>query len=487
MMNKDKRTTTSQNVRGRCRLAGVVVVGVLVCVPAMAEEPLAKPLPGRPMLVAGNYDVATLGYGMTEFTVSGNARSFEPVGDLGEDGNWNVKPGPTARYNTRVLVVKPDDPGKFNGTVLVEWLNVTGGMDVPVEWVTTHREVLRAGYAYVAVSAQKAGVEALKKSDSARYGELVHPGDAYCYDIFTDVGRLLRAQQKSILLDALQPRAVLAGGESQSAFFLATYVNAADPIAKAYDGFLIHSRASAVSEPTGIAGTDMKWMQRPVKLRSTLRVPVLQLITETDLVHLVGMRGFYAARQPDTGRLRTWELAGAAHADNYLFRAGHVDVAGLPIEQLAAAWAPMTQGGTKPINNGPQQHYVTEAALDTLNKRVTARRLPPRAPRLELQAGDPPTLVRDANGIAVGGIRTPWVDVPTSRLSGSDPEAIRDMAGTVELFDKAKLAKLYPGGKAEYLKKFTAALDASIKRGFILPADREEILKLADASFSPGR
>jgi hypothetical protein len=42
---------------------------------------------------------------------------------------------------------------------------------------------------------------------------------------------------------------------------------------------------------------------------------------------------------------------------------------------------------------------------------------------------------------------------------------------------------LYPGGKAEYLKRFAVALDRSIQSGFILPADRQEILDLAAASY----
>ena len=53
----------------------------------------------------------------------------------------------------------PIDVTKFNGTVLVEWLNVSGGIDTPAVWMMAHREIARAGYAYVAVSAQKVGVD----------------------------------------------------------------------------------------------------------------------------------------------------------------------------------------------------------------------------------------------------------------------------------------------------------------------------------------
>ena len=55
--------------------------------------------------------------------------------------------------------------------------------------------------------------------------------------------------------------------------------------------------------------------------------------------------------------------------------------------------------------------------------------------------------------------------------------------GSGELFDAATVRRLYPGGVADYLERFTAALDAGIELGFILAADREEILQLAAATF----
>jgi hypothetical protein len=45
------------------------------------------------------------------------------------------------------------------------------------------------------------------------------------------------------------------------------------------------------------------------------------------------------------------------------------------------------------------------------------------------------------------------------------------------------LDRLYPGGKKEYLKKFDASLGSVIKAGFILPADKREILDLAAITY----
>jgi Alpha/beta hydrolase domain len=127
-----------------------------------------------------------------------------------------------------------------------------------------------------------------------------------------------------------------------------------------------------------------------------------------------------------------------------------------------------------PANNGPQQHYVVDAALAQLNNWVATGRVPPAGARIELIPGNPPTLELDANGNALGGVRTPWVDVPTSRLSG-----VGSMFGSTATYNNAKLEQLYPGGRDEYLRKFEVSLDHTIQPGFILAADRQEILELA--------
>jgi hypothetical protein len=131
------------------------------------------------------------------------------------------------------------------------------------------------------------------------------------------------------------------------------------------------------------------------------------------------------------------------------------------------------------------------AALAGLDNWVRTGRAPSKAARLEIEApakpGDAPKLVPDAQGNAKGGIRTPWVDVPTAKLSGfgnvGGPYGF--LVGTTEPFDAATLSKLYPGGKSDYLKKFDASLARAVKGGFILKADEPEIRALAAANW-PG-
>src|SRR5262249_20287122 len=146
------------------------------------------------------------------------------------------------------------------------------------------------GMAYVGVSAQKVGVEGgqslggggmpLKKANPARYGQLAHPGDAFAFDIFSQAGQAVRSGH---VLGPLAPKHVIATGESQSAVFLTTYVDAIDPLAKVYDGFYIHSRFGGAPPPEAGAMRGPNARASGVKMRPDLRVPVMTVISETDL------------------------------------------------------------------------------------------------------------------------------------------------------------------------------------------------------------
>ena len=437
-----------------------------------------SPVGGKPNLLLGAYEVDALGYRAEEFFVSGTASSYTA----------NEK----ADYTTRVVVLTPTDHAAFNGTVIVEWLNVSGGIDAPAVWFMAHREIARAGYAYVAVSAQLVGVEggaslvgadmSLKAQDPERYLGLIHPGDAFAYDIFSQVGSVVR----NGLLGRLEPKAVLAVGESQSAAYLTTYVNDVDPLAGVYDGFLVHSRFGPAAPLDGSSVYDASKPDAvdAVPFRPDLRVPTMTVITETDLIG--GWRtGYHSARRPDNELFRAWEVPGTAHADNYTIRVGFIDTGSAPLDDIVAAYAPTNElMGTQLsycINFAPQHHYVLQAAIAALNTWVRTGQPAPTGQPIALTDEDPPRLGLDANEIAMGGVRTPWVDVPIAKTSGIAPQEspMSFLFGCGELFDTAALSALYPGGSGQYLVRFTEALDRTIDSGFILLADRSEILELA--------
>jgi hypothetical protein len=213
-------------------------------------------------------------------------------------------------------------------------------------------------------------------------------------------------------------------------------------------------------------------------------VPVLVLQSETDVILLGGQW----ARQPDSDRFRLWEMAGAAHADTYTVSAGRHDDGSLSGERFAELLRPTTNlliGQTDtPVNAGPQQHYVAQAALDHLVRWVLEGVAPPSAPRLEV-ADSGVDFHKDAQGNVLGGIRTPWVDVPVATFSGLGQagDSFAFLFGQTSPFDEARLSDLYPGGISEYLEKFEASLDTTIAAGFVRAEDRAEILSIAAASY----
>jgi hypothetical protein len=183
-------------------------------------------------------------------------------------------------------------------------------------------------------------------------------------------------------------------------------------------------------------------------------------------------------------------VTGSAHAETYLLVASRADTGALAPEELAALLDP-TVGLANfptptPIASGPQQHYVSHAALAGLDRWIRDGTPPPEAARLE-STDDGAGLVLAPNGIAVGGIRTPWVDVPVATLSGLSQdgggEGMTFLFGTTKRFSSADLAELYPGGLEFYLTRFGDSLDATVERGFLLEADMAEIRALAAVSF----
>lgn len=431
---------------------------------------------GRPALAVGR-ELAPA-YLEEEFFVEGGASSFAPTGPLTNDGYWTVEPAESAAFRTRVLVRRPRSAATFNGTVLVEWLNVSSGQDADPGWRYLAAEICRSGYAYVGVSAQQVGISghrggddlagrlmqtmrlpSLIESDEERYGSLVHPGDAFAYDIFSAVAQTLRDDPH--ILGGLQPATILALGESQAAAHLTSYVNGLAARERLFDGFLIHSRGSgaALWDPTG---TEFSMLGPGVKLRTDLDVPVLTFETETDVTLL----DFAAARQPDTERLRTWEVAGTAHADAFLI-----------------GQAESFLGCPGPINRGPQA-FVLRAALDHLHRWARGGAPAPYAPPLAV--ADRGRLTRDADGIARGGVRTAAVDVPAVVLSGEPQPGVSPlgklMGSTVPLAPET-LQERY-GSRGAYLDRCATATDRAIHEGFLLSADRAAILADAAAAYA---
>ena len=170
---------------GRCLLSATLICGVMAfgglteaAHAAAASPTVTGPVNGGggiPLVFSGQpadaiqglpaFDLASVGYTQQEFFVEGTATAYSPTAPLTTDGHWTVAPSSSAAYKTRIVVNRPTRTRDFNGTVVVEWLNVSGGVDASPDWQHTHVELIRHGYAWVGVSAQSVGVEHLKCPD----------------------------------------------------------------------------------------------------------------------------------------------------------------------------------------------------------------------------------------------------------------------------------------------------------------------------------
>jgi hypothetical protein len=120
---------------------------------------------------------------------------------------------------------------------------------------------------------------------------------------------------------------------------------------------------------------------------------------------------------------------------------------------------------------------VGKAAFRHLEHWVRTGEPPPKQARITLATGATPTVVRDADGIADGGVRTPPVDVPTRVLSGQpgpSSSVICILLGSTKPMTSARLAQLYPS-RAKFQQQFDAAVEAAIEAGVVLPEDREAL------------
>jgi hypothetical protein len=426
------------------------------------------------------FDLSTVGYEQSEYFLSGTARSYSSGSALTPDGRWSVTPAQSAPYKTRIVVYRPIDPKRFDGTVVVEWLNVSGGADAGAAWLTDHVQMIRSGMVYVGVSAQATGINQLKSTDAQRYGTLVHPGDSYSYSIYQQAGAAIR-RSASTVLEGLTPRRLLALGESQSAIRLVSYIDALGSQSQGiYNGYFVYSSASS-GAPLSQGPQASINPPAPTRIRTDLRVPVMMFETETDLV----IGGYRGARQPPTRFIREWETAGTAHYDSYGLVESMTDIGNgqADAKTFDTMIHPVSSnsGGqitcASPFNAGAHT-YELRAAVVALSRWVSTGQAPRQSPRLDLAS--PTAFVTDRNGEAVGGIRTPQVAAPIAVVSGipSAGGGFCFLFGKTTPFSSTKLAQLYPT-HAAFVRKWDRAVAVDVAAGYLLPADAGVLRRVA--------
>jgi Alpha/beta hydrolase domain len=460
---------------------------------ARLTGPVSGGSEGKPF-ASPDIDFPSLGYREDEYFLQGTATSYRarPGTELGPDGRWVAETNDTAPFKTRFVVYRPEDPKDFNGTVQISWNNVTGGFDQH----GLGADMLESGLAFVGVTVQRTGVHGrdplpmgLEAWDPERYGSLSIASDDYSYDIFTQVARALAVDRQKTPIDplgGLSVRHLVGVGGSQSAGWLATYINAIQPLEGVFDAFMptIYFGAGAPLEvgqaffstipPAFIEDTmpaDLRELDRvdaiPTVIRDDTEALVMIVNSETESMTC------YPVRQPDTKHFRYWEAAGTSHISAQTLRSR--------IESMADDSANALMVDLTGFNEVPLEPVVA-AAGEQFQRWLDEGAPPSIQPRIAFE-GNPPVVARDDDGIAIGGIRLPQVDVPlatNSALPGNNPMGL--LGGSCEPFSPEKIRARY-GNLENYLSEFERAARAAEKTGVILPSAVETLIAEARQTF----
>jgi hypothetical protein len=379
-----------------------------------------------------------------------------------------------------MLTRRPRDPAKFNGTLILEWINVTSGFELATIGALSSG-VYDSGFAYATVSCQTIGLngfaknpQGLRQWDPERYRSLSIAGDSYSYDIFTQAGRALRAagaRKGPDPLQGLDVRKVIATGASQSAIRLRTYANAIQPTERAFDAIvttLDFGTAAGfddrVYDPTVLPSGDTgPLFETYARIRDDEATPVVVVNSEFEALR------FLPSRQPDSDHFRFWEVAGASHVPASEGR------------RLATLRRRDELKVDPEVTSGSEVMWqpTADAALDHVHRWVNRGSPPPVQPRIEISDGPKSEVVRDSYGNARGGVRLPELEVPIAsyRGTGTGPTLL---AGSTVPFQQETLGRLYPS-REFYANQIVAAATRAEASGVITARRSRDYVQTARA------
>jgi hypothetical protein len=398
-----------------------------------------------------------------EYFLSGTANRYTTVemetGDISDSGH---------PYKTRFIVRRPPQ-AKFNGTVVIEWLNVTGGTDKDIDWWQSGPHLLRNGYAYIGLSAQREGIDSLKQFSAERYGSLdvTHAGmvmnDALSYDILSALAKAVNRRGEVTapgsvdFLGGLQADKIVAAGHSQSAGRLATYFNNVHTREPLFDGAIVHGGGGQV--------------------RDDQEVKIFKLMAETDMPRRA------ADPQPDSNYFRQWEVAGSSHVD-IIFELEYARERALSAGEPMGMATERNPGCDLPAYSRVPFRDVMDAAFEHLQVWMKDGTPPPKAPPLAVARMMPELeFARDEYGNILGGIRLAEHAVPTAKNTGMNGGGNRFcfLYGSHEPFSQETLARLYPTHEA-YVTAVRRVVEQNLADGYILPYAAELTIRNAEMS-----
>ncbi|WNB85503.1 alpha/beta hydrolase domain-containing protein [Cellulomonas sp. ATA003] len=442
-------------------------------------------------------DLSREHYVEEEFVVSGTANVYT----WPETGPAVVRT-PDAPYTTRVLVRRPANGARFSGNVVVEMLNPSNLFDLNIGWAVAHRQMIANGDAWVGITAKPIAVDALQTFDPGRYGALSFANplplddplncatvaadssrlteNGLVWDIYSQVGTWLRSDDASNPLryrsTESQVERAYGFGYSQTGGYLVNYINAVHPLVVESDGAPVYDAYLVAVAGGGFAGAYPMNQCEPAPPAGDPRrqihdagVPVMRIMSQSDYLPGIG------SRRPDSDvpgdRYRHYEMAGAGHAtpDELYYSAQPADIL-----RADRSVPPMS------CDEGPRSRFPSaiffDAALRNLDLWVREGVAPPRSEPIEVVDGAP---VLDRFGNVRGGLRSPYLDVPTSTWYGTATGAsFCFIAGYERPFDTATLTELY-GNEGVYIRAVRASINELVDERWLTKDDARWLFREA--------
>lgn len=506
-------------------MRSAAIVAVIVCMSASAgasdtieltlpevSQPIAVTESSRPYLDAREY-LATVDYVEEEFLLSGTANVYDWAGT---GHSIRVVAG-AADYTTRILVRRPKEPVRFSGNVEVLILNASGGRDLggPIDV----ERMVAQGDAWVGITSKAISAKALQAFDAERYARLdwrspidasarcedpsiiptymtgdglmfrtmkalglVPPSsfpeteDGLIWDMLGQLALLLKSEARTGILPGFSEPTLYLVGLSQSSIYLRTWMVAFHDRyrtasgAPLYDGYLgvigpalvrIHQCAEDVT------------LDDPRQLIDPPDVPFISLYSEGEM--WLGMH----TRQPDVftergGRV-TYEVAGGSHVPGEIPGNETLRI-GSETASDSSQVSPVLRWVTKLMRNGDEPNDlawgpVLRGAYHNLQLWVRDGIRPPQAPGIKFDSAY--EIERDDRGNAIGGVRMPYMDVPTAAHRGYlSAGGLGGVMGAKAPFSKETLKALYPDATI-YQDRFSAATDRMVRERWISAEDGE--------------
>jgi hypothetical protein len=455
--------------------------------------------------LAMGVDLAPLGYVEDEWEQRGEAA----VWAYDEQLVPRIATEPTA-YATRMLVRRPREAGASSGLVIVEPLHPD--LDSAIVWDAIHPWILRGGHTWIGVTVYPHTVAQLRDVVApVRYSKLSIPLPGQEYDI---LGAALAAARSGAIPGVAAEHVILGGMSatgsfcrvfSQDGFHERWSAETGQPIVDAYVIGISSSGAGTAGYPLlSPASAPLPPDDGRMKARGHGAI-VFEVLSETESeTHARAIRD--DSDEPGD-RYRLYQIAGTAHIESrasVLTNRQQYERAGL-VKPLF--------GLVEVRSDGRYDLFLRAAYEHAWRWARDARAIPPRCPRFGFSpsggfspaagasasagAGEAQQLERDSDGNVLGGVRTPWVDVPTASYHPhgtaavdaeqppewtpfGGPAMMAALYGSRRPFPLGELRRRH-GSRAAYLDAFADATRRCVDAGTLLQSDAEELLRTAPA------